>query len=205
MAEGSRLVMTQGPQPGQTFTLNQDTQTIGRDPSNPIEISDPQISRQHARITRQGGMMILEDLGSTNGTFVNGMRLTSPHALSSGDVIGLGDAVTLTFYGVGTSATETIVGRPTVSGPQPPPPEYEPAGPQPAPTPPPPGPATYTPPPVTAPPPVEEEPPDRRWIWFGCGCLTLLLIGGCIGVFILDYMGMLPPLFYEPLRWLGFF
>lgn len=201
MAEGARLVMTQGPQPGQTFTLNQDTLTIGRDPSNPIEISDPQISRQHARITRQGGMMILEDLGSTNGTFVNGMRLTSPHALSSGDVVGLGDAVTLTFYGVGTSATETIVGRPAVATPPPSVPEQAPA----RPTPPPPTPAAYTPPPPVAAPPTQEEEPDRRWVLFGCGCLTLLAIGACVGVFILDYMNMLPPVFYEPLRWLGFF
>ena len=87
--DGFRLVMTQGPEPGQTFTLDRDTLTIGRDPTSEVVIVDAQVSRQHARLVRQGNVVLLEDLGSTNGTFVNGVRVTTSHALSNGDVIAL--------------------------------------------------------------------------------------------------------------------
>ena len=54
--------------------------------------SDIEISRQHARITRdQHGQYVIEDLGSTNGTFVNGARLSAPQVLHPGDTIEVGD------------------------------------------------------------------------------------------------------------------
>lgn len=215
MINDSRLVMNQGPQPGQTFMIEKDPVTMGRDPSNNFVINDPQASRQHARITRRGNMMVLEDLGSTNGTFVNGVRLTDPHTLSNGDEIGLGDSVRLTYYGAGANAsmmapTEVLVGDPTMplrSGYTPPP---QPAPPQPSFTPPPPAYAPPPPPlppmgapPVYAPaPPIEEE-KSKTWLWMGCGCLVLLIIVACVGIFALDYLGMLPPIFYRPLFWLG--
>jgi pSer/pThr/pTyr-binding forkhead associated (FHA) protein len=105
-----QLVVGQGPKPGQVFELPRSTVSIGRDPGNQVVINDPQISRQHARITPQGGLMILEDLGSTNGTMVNGLRITGPHTLAHGDQIGLGDNVTLNFYGRPVSdAGDTMV------------------------------------------------------------------------------------------------
>jgi pSer/pThr/pTyr-binding forkhead associated (FHA) protein len=200
MTNGFRLVMSEGPQPGQTFMLDRDLLAIGRDPTNNnIVINDPQVSRQHARIVRQGDLMVIEDVGSTNGTFVNGMRLNSPHTLINGDVIGLGDAVTLTFYGGSIVTTEPLAGRATVSMQHP---HYEP--------PPPPVPSAYT----AAPQPVytaapspnaqpAEEKKSRTGLWIGCGCLVLLTILACVAVFALDYLRMLPPIFYEPLRWLG--
>jgi predicted component of type VI protein secretion system len=126
MIDGSWLVMSQGPQPGQTFMLDREWLTIGRDPSNDIVINDPQVSRQHARITRQGQMVVIEDLGSTNGTFANGVRLTGSHVMSNGDVIGLGDGVTLTYYEVGIAAdiAETVVGQPGSAVGGTPPPSY---------------------------------------------------------------------------------
>ncbi|MCP4540924.1 MAG: FHA domain-containing protein [Chloroflexi bacterium] len=198
MVNDSRLVQSQGPQPGQTFMLDQDLLIIGRDPHNNIVINDPQISRQHARIMRQGDLMVVEDAGSTNGTFVNGMRLTGPHALANGDVVGLGDVVTLTYYGASAATTEPLVEEPTAAMGQM---SYEP--------PPPPTPAyTAAPPPtyMAEPPPVAqpvEEKKRKTGLWIGCGCLTLLVIGACIGVFVLDYLGQLPPIFYTPLQWLG--
>jgi hypothetical protein len=207
MAEGFQLVMNQGPQPGQSFPLNQDVVTLGRDPSNTIVISDPQVSRQHARIARRGGPLVLEDLGSTNGTFVNGMRLMGAHSLSAGDVIGLGEAVTFTFYGSPVDSTAAMTDQPRAHQP----PRQAPYAPPPAP----PQPAPYVPPPAyEAAPyeevPVYEEPEERgsdtrKWLFAGCGCLVLVAIVACLGVFVLDYLKLLPPIFYEPLRWLGLF
>jgi len=199
MANSFRLVMSQGPQPGQTFILDQDVLTLGRDPSSSIVISDPQVSRRHARIMQQSGFMVIEDLGSTNGTYINGMRLTGPHALANGDVIGLGEAVTLTFYsGMQAGVTEAVAGQPAPV----PPPSYAPPPPV---APPPPPPAYAAVPPVAEAPFVEEKRSrTKQGLLIGCGCLVLLAITACVAVFLLDYFGWLPPLFYEPLRWLGF-
>jgi hypothetical protein len=128
-----QLVMGQGPRSGQIFELPRSTISIGRDPGNQIVINDPQISRQHARITPQGGLMILEDLGSTNGTTVNGLRISAPHTLAHGDEIGMGDNVTLIFYGWPASEVgETVVTpRTAYTGPPPAttPPAYQPTSP----------------------------------------------------------------------------
>ena len=211
--DDSRLVMSQGPQPGKTFQLDRDAMTIGRDPGNDIAIDDLQVSRQHTRITRQGNFLVLEDLGSTNGTFVNGVRLTGPHTLTNGDVIGIGDAVVLTFYGTGAAATETLIGQAsaTPSAQYTPQPAVQPTA-TPRPTP-----AAETPisqpraiytetvGPQQSPPnvPVAEKGPRRTWLVVGCAVLVLLALMACVGVFILDYLALLPAIFYEPLRWLG--
>ena len=62
---------------------------IGRHASAFVILDDPSISRQHARVELAGGTATLTDLGSQNGTFVNGERLTAPRALAPGDVIGI--------------------------------------------------------------------------------------------------------------------
>jgi predicted component of type VI protein secretion system len=92
-----RLVVRRGPQPNQTYDLNKDIITVGRDITNDITINDPECSRHHMRFTRGAGGFTLEDLGSTNGTFVNGQRLTGAKPLSNGDMIGLGETVTLGY------------------------------------------------------------------------------------------------------------
>jgi hypothetical protein len=91
------LTVRQGPQPGQRFALTQPTITIGREAGNDVVVSDPQISRRHASLTWDGRQFIIQDLGSANGTFVNGVRLTAPQVLQPGDVIGLGPTVLLGF------------------------------------------------------------------------------------------------------------
>ncbi len=206
MTDDSRLVMRAGPQPGQTFVLDQDSLTLGRDPDNEIAIGDPQVSRQHARITRQGGLTVIEDAGSTNGTFVNGLRLAGPHTLTDGDVISLGDAVTLSYHSADITMTEPLGGQPTVSTA---PPSYEPSPPPPPSyEPPPPPPPSYEPPPTYIPAPPSSAPPveetqRRTWLWVGCVLLVLLVVVACAVVFVLDYLGFLPAILYEPLRWLG--
>lgn len=92
-----RLIVRRGPQPNQIFELTKDAITLGRDITNDITINDPEVSRHHLRITRGADGYTIEDLGSTNGTFINGQRLTGSRAMNRGDMIGLGETVTLTY------------------------------------------------------------------------------------------------------------
>src|SRR3972149_11323314 len=93
----SRLIVRPGPTPGMVFDLTKEVTMLGRDVTNDIVVGDAEISRQPTRVTRTPGGMVLEDLGSTNGTFINGDRLVSPRVLRSGDLLGLGENVTLGF------------------------------------------------------------------------------------------------------------
>ncbi len=92
-----QIVMRSGPNPGATYPLDISQTTIGRDGSNTISINDPEVSRHHARLTLQGGKVVLEDLGSTNGTSVNGNRLATSHVLKAGEMISLGEDITFAF------------------------------------------------------------------------------------------------------------
>ncbi len=148
-----RLVMRRGPQPDKVYTLTEDLLTLGREGSSAIAVNDPEVSRQHARVAFQAGGYVIEDLGSTNGTFVNGSRITGPYALSNDDEIGLGEMIVLAYQvSVGAEA-ETVVSMA---------PEFDiPLEPSSAPPPPPfgisePAPASASPPPLAARP---ESPP----------------------------------------------
>jgi pSer/pThr/pTyr-binding forkhead associated (FHA) protein len=92
-----QLIMRTGPTPGAVFALEGDQLTIGRDSTNEITINDAEVSRRHARLTFQGGKFVLEDLGSTNGTFVNGQRLAGPRVLKAGEVVSFGEQIVLVF------------------------------------------------------------------------------------------------------------
>ncbi len=92
-----RLVVRRGPQPNQSYELTGDVTNIGRDITNDIVINDREVSRHHLRLMRGSDGYTIEDLGSTNGTFVNGKRLTGATPLKNGDMIGLGETVTLAF------------------------------------------------------------------------------------------------------------
>ncbi|PWH13363.1 MAG: hypothetical protein DDG60_10400 [Anaerolineae bacterium] len=97
MAAQYQLVMHAGPTPGKTFPLEGDVITIGREAGNTIVINDAEVSRKHSQLTLQGGKYVLTDMGSTNGTFVNGQRITGAHVLVPGEVISLGEQITLLF------------------------------------------------------------------------------------------------------------
>ncbi len=103
-----QLVMRSGPTPGAVYVLEGDQLTIGRDSNNAVAINDPEVSRRHSRLTFQGGKYVLEDLGSTNGTFVNGQRLSGPHVLKAGDVVALGEQIVLMYDAVVVDPGATI-------------------------------------------------------------------------------------------------
>ena len=111
MAALFQFVMRSGPTPGVIFPLEGDQLIIGRDAVNAVAINDAEVSRKHARLTFQGGKYVLEDLGSTNGTFVNGQRLTSATVLKAGDVVSLGEQIVLMYEGLSSDAGATMIGR----------------------------------------------------------------------------------------------
>lgn len=66
---------------------------IGRGPSSDIVVSDDFVSNSHARLTPVPNGAVLEDLGSTNGTLLNGNPVRAPHELRSGDLVRIGTLV----------------------------------------------------------------------------------------------------------------
>jgi predicted component of type VI protein secretion system len=107
---GFQLIMRSGPTPGKVFQLKSDEVFIGRDVGNDIVINDAEISRRHARLAIQAGGYILEDMGSTNGTAVNGERLTSRHVMREGEIISFGEHVALVFESLADDKEATVVG-----------------------------------------------------------------------------------------------
>jgi predicted component of type VI protein secretion system len=134
MQSNFRLVMRSGPSVGKVYPLDKNEMFVGRDLSNEVVINDPEISRRHARFFSQGGNIVLEDLGSTNGSFVNGQRLMGPNVLRPGDVITFGERMSLVFESAEYDQDATMVSpaaRPSYDSEGPaqiyaPPPSYEP-------------------------------------------------------------------------------
>jgi hypothetical protein len=88
-SSGPRLVAIQGPRMGEVYDL-QGTLTIGREESNAVALPDDStVSRRHARVSSDSGQFTIYDEGSSNGTFVNGVKVTE-QVLRSGDEIQIG-------------------------------------------------------------------------------------------------------------------
>ncbi len=103
-----RLAIKKGPNPGKTFDLTQIVAIIGRDASADIAVSDVEVSRQHARLSATESGFTIEDLASTNGVFVNGVRITAPTDIKDGDVIGIGQTVELAVEGIPAEGAATV-------------------------------------------------------------------------------------------------
>lgn len=80
---------------GREHPLTANVLTIGRALENEIVITSRRVSREHAQVRGEGRRFVLADLGSTNGTFLNGERVLAPVELRDGDRIGIGDVVLL--------------------------------------------------------------------------------------------------------------
>ncbi|UPL10585.1 FHA domain-containing protein FhaB/FipA [Microbacterium sufflavum] len=91
VATAKRLVITSGPKAGLELPLGADSMTIGRSSESALVIRDDYTSSHHARLLLRGDTWAIQDLDSTNGTFVAGQRVTGgPVALSLGTPVKVG-------------------------------------------------------------------------------------------------------------------
>lgn len=86
---GFALVVERGPRAGMTFVLPTDGATVGRHPESDIFLDDITVSRHHCRFLLEQGHLVVEDSGSTNGTYVNGARVDRT-SLAPGDEVLVG-------------------------------------------------------------------------------------------------------------------
>lgn len=211
-----QLVMQSGPTPGQVFALDKDQFTFGRDPGSDVVISDSEISRNHARMTARAEGYVLEDLTSTNGTYVNDQQLMGPHVLQPNDLIRLAESASFSFETAPFDADATQIGTPIPADVLPPPQPDTPqqVSPQPVPPPQPVPESLYSaqahPQPVEPYPGSSETYPQapekaasRFWMYISCGILVLLLCVLLAAAVAFDQLNMYcePPfniLFYCP-------
>ncbi len=191
-----QLVMKTGPAPGKVYTLEKTEISIGREAASDVFVNDVEVSRKHARLMSQFGDYVLEDLGSTNGSFVNGQRITGQRILKPGDTLFLGENISLSYEEVAfdPNATRAIVSEPE----QQPVTQPEDSGkPQEAqyPSSPPPTYAGQVPASPVEPLVPEESNPRRTWLWAGCGCAVVLVCVAVGGAYLFDYLNLycVPP------------
>lgn len=203
------LIVVEGPDKGRRYPLEGLICTLGRAADNTIVLDSPRVSRHHVQIRLLPGEAVIEDLGSTNGTWVNNQRLVAPHTLAPGDLIRLADYITLEYALEDSGATETVVagvpegtqvmvGEPFEPVPSPrlesevpepyqPAPEVSPYSPEPV--------AVVSPPEVTPP---EPAPARQRpsWLYIILGVLAVLI---CLCVAVAVYLWFAPASFWEKL------
>ncbi len=101
------LVMLRGKGIVREFRIDRPAITIGRGEEADARLLEEGISRLHARVTREGATVTVEDLGSMNKTFVNGQEIADPRVLAEGDEVGLGSSVLFRFT-AGTPVDEEL-------------------------------------------------------------------------------------------------
>jgi pSer/pThr/pTyr-binding forkhead associated (FHA) protein len=186
-----QLVMKTGPAPGKIVSLQKTELTIGRDAGSDVYINDVEVSRKHARLVSQFGDYLLEDLESTNGTFVNGQRITGQRILKPGDTVFLGENVSFSYEQVpfDPNATQVTMTEPAGKSevgqdeiealreaqyPSAPPPTY----------------AGQVPASPVEPVIPEESSPRRTWLWAGCGCALVLVCIFIGSAYIFDSLNL---------------
>lgn len=97
MSATYQLVIRSGAGAGKVLPLDKSELHVGRDVTNDLVISDEKVSRRHARLYSEGDQYVVEDLGSTNGTFINGARLSGPHLLRAGEQITFGETSIVSY------------------------------------------------------------------------------------------------------------
>jgi len=161
----AKFVVRSGAQKGERLLVKVPIVNIGRADYNDLVLNDESVSSQHAKLTRREGIWILVDLGSTNGTMVDGEEITEDTPLAPGCFVRFGD-IQLVFEptddDVGVNPHKATRAIQAVKLPLPPPQA-------PAPAPPPPPAALPAPPPPPPPPPA----PKKGWFPFALAALLL--------------------------------
>lgn len=107
------LLVLQGPDKGRRFEMPDDPAMVGRD-SRQIPLTDNTVSRRHFELKPTDGEWVLHDLGSSNGTYVNGVRILNKHNLKLGDQIRVGR--TIMVFGAQPGITRTSSGNVSLAG-----------------------------------------------------------------------------------------
>jgi len=206
------LVVTDGPNVGKIYPLQGMMCTMGRSADNTVVFDSSRVSRHHLQIRLLPTGTMIEDLGSTNGTWVNGRRLSEPRTLSQGDQIRIADYVTLEYAveGAGSAATvisdtprgatQVMQGTPRYEPPTPPPPPQgrdfaadtaapqaqplESVGPE----------VDYVPPAEVVPLETPEPAKRPRWLYIVIAILVILI---CLCVALAVYLWFAPVTFWE--------
>ncbi len=89
----ARFIVKQGPQIGIAFPVMGTRVVIGREDGCDIKIHDAESSRRHCEVVWKDGAFVLQDLNSSNGTFLNGAQVTTATTLKAGDRIGIGQTL----------------------------------------------------------------------------------------------------------------
>jgi pSer/pThr/pTyr-binding forkhead associated (FHA) protein len=89
----ARLTVKKGPQAGIIFPITQNRVVLGREEGCEIVLRDAEVSRRHVELRWEDGLFMVQDLGSTNGCFLNGETLSMPKAINAGDSLALGQTV----------------------------------------------------------------------------------------------------------------
>ncbi len=182
-----RFVMRSGPTVGKEFPLEAQEISIGRDNSNAVAISDAEVSRRHARMELRGIGYAIQDLGSTNGTFVNGTRISGMQQLNPGDVVSFGEGIVLAYEAVmdyNATVLSTKLPQTTVQQPVPasiPAPAPAPAS-RPAPAPAYSGQVPAGPIPMPAP--AATKAKKKFPVWLIIVIILLVIVCVCVGVFV---------------------
>ena len=108
MSDKPVLIMREGELSGQQWTINVDEFVVGRGGECDLVLPERQVSRHHIKILRENSRFILQDLGSKNGTHLNGMRVTGRVPLQDGDEIQIALCVKLVFIGTGATLPLTF-------------------------------------------------------------------------------------------------
>jgi predicted component of type VI protein secretion system len=182
MAAQFQFVMRTGPNPGKIYPLEAPEIIIGRDASNGVAINDAEVSRKHAKLNLHGSAYVIQDLGSTNGTFINGQRITGSQVLNPGDTVSFGENIVL-MYEAAFDPNATVI-----SSAQAPKTVAPVRKPDPTPTPvPAPAPAqAYSGQVPASPVPVAAAPAKKKFpVWLIIVILLLLVICVCVGFFLI--------------------
>ena len=159
------LIVKQGPQIGIQFPLAAESYVIGREASCDIIIQDAEVSRRHSQISWAENLFVVQDLASTNGTFLNGIQIATATPLKNGDNIGVGQTTLIFEMQQDVAPLPAEYSSPAQQPGQ--------AGAKPAES------ASFM------------SGAAQKWLLVGCGCLLLLCVCGVTVPTILQMAGIL--------------